>query len=293
MNQATQALVIAAAKKAGKAAFIHEAQEANMPEETINEIIAQAFATNAEEQAEQVTVGHSAQTRPMYHTELLESAFAFEGRLVGQRYLKAKDRAIAARAADQAELVEAARAARRAWVAIVPYMPEVVTYDEIAKEHCGLGRDWVANGKMVKQFADANGCDQQTAADLVSRSLTVAQDYVQAKRGLKFDSYCAWLDDAAQEAGDEQPANLEEIVLGAYKQAAKWNRPADGLLIREFAKDLGISDALPEWVDMLKANMPTEQEALIARRRMSDRADRAAQAEKEAEAEVLARYGTF
>ena len=147
---------------------------------------------------------------------------------------------------------------------------------------------------MVADFAAANGIDQQLAADLVGRQMIVAQDYAQATRSVKFGRYLSWLEDAASEAtGEELPDNLEEIVLDAYKRAAQWNQPGDGLLIREFAESMGISDILPTWAECLKANMPTAEQAMEAQKRMSNRAAAAASAEQEAEQELTQTYGTF
>lgn len=228
-----------------------------------------------------------------FDSDILRNAFSFKLQQAGRSYLKLKDRAIKARGNDQAELIDEARKARATFVALVPFGDGVV-FDDIVTEYCGLGRDWNANGKMVKEFAEANGIDQQLAADLVGRQMTVAQDYAQSTRGLKFGRYLSWLADAAAEAdANVIPAELEEIILDAYNRAAQWNQPADGLLIREFAENMGVSEILPTWADCLKANMPSAEQALEARKRIANRAAAAASAEQEAEQELTQTYGTF
>ena len=89
------------------------------------------------------------------------------------------------------------------------------------------------------------------------------------------------------------PADLEEIILDAYNRAAQWNQPGDGLLIREFAESIGVSDILPTWAEVLKKNMPSAEAAIEARKRMSNRAAAAASAEQEAEQELTQTFGTF
>lgn len=232
--------------------------------------------------------------RKSFDSQILARSFDFEVQKAGRAYLKAKDAALKARGQQQAELIEEARAKRQDFINIMNFAPEETSLSDIVTEYCGLGREWNANGKMVKDFAEANGIDQQLAADLVGRQMVVAQDYAQATRGIKFGRYLSWLEDAASEAtGDELPRNLEEIVLSAYNRAAQWNQPADGLLIREFAESMGISDILPTWAECLKANMPTAEQAMEARKRMSNRAAAAASAEQEAEQELTQIYGSF
>lgn len=234
------------------------------------------------------------QTRKSFESQILARAFDFAVQKAGRAYLKTKDAALKARGNQQAELIEEAKARRQAFINISIYAPEETQYADIVTEYCGLGREWNASGKMVADFAEANGIDQQLAAELVSRQMTVAQDYAQATRGVKFGRYLSWLEDAASEAtGNELPDDLEEIVLDAYKRAAQWNQPADGLLIREFAESMGISDILPTWAECLKANMPTAEQAMEARKRMSNRAAAAASAEQEAEQELVQQYGNF
>lgn len=233
-------------------------------------------------------------TRKTFESQILGRAFDFEVQKAGRSYLKAKDAALKAQGNQQAELIKTAQDARAAFVTIMAFAPEETQLSDIVTEYCGLGREWNANGKAVAQFASANGIDQQLAADLVGRQMTVAQDYAQATRGVKFGRYLAWLEDAAAEMqGDELPKNLEEIVLEAYKRAAQWNQPGDGLLIREFAESVGVSEILPSWQDNLKANMPTAEQAMEARKRISNRAQAAAAAEQEAEAELAQTYGNF
>ena len=234
------------------------------------------------------------QTRKSFDSQILARSFDFEVQKTGRSYLKAKDAALKARGQQQAELIEEAKAKRQDFINIMNFAPEESSLSDIVTEYCGLGREWNANGKMVKDFAEANGIDQQLAADLVGRQMTVAQDYAQATRGIKFGRYLSWLEDAAAEAtGDELPRNLEEIVLSAYNRAAQWNQPADGLLIREFAEQMGISEILPTWADCLKKNMPSAEAAMEARKRMSNRAAAAASAEQEAEQELTQTFGTF
>lgn len=233
-------------------------------------------------------------TRKSFDSQILARSFDFEVQKAGRSYLKAKDAALKARGQQQAELIEEAKAKRQDFINIMNFAPEESNLSDIVTEYCGLGREWNANGKMVKDFAEANGIDQALAADLVSRQMTVAQDYAQATRGIKFGRYLSWLEDAASEAtGEEIPKNLEEIVLSAYQRAAQWNQPADGLLIREFAESMGISEILPSWADNLKANMPSAEAAMEARKRMSNRAAAAASAEQEAEQELTQTYGSF
>lgn len=233
-------------------------------------------------------------TRKSFDSQILARSFDFEVQKAGRSYLKAKDAALKARGQQQAELIEEAKAKRQDFINIMNFAPEESSLSDIVTEYCGLGREWNANGKMVKDFAEANGVDQALAADLVSRQMTVAQDYAQATRGIKFGRYLSWLEDAAAEAtGDELPRNLEEIVLSAYNRAAQWNQPADGLLIREFAEQMGISEIMPTWAECLKSNMPSAEAAMEARKRMSNRAAAAASAEQEAEQELTQTFGTF
>lgn len=233
-------------------------------------------------------------TRKSFDSQILARSFDFEVQKAGRSYLKAKDVALKARGQQQAELIEEAKAKRQDFINIMNFAPEESSLSDIVTEYCGLGREWNANGKMVKDFAEANGVDQALAADLVSRQMTVAQDYAQATRGVKFGRYLSWLEDAAAETtGDELPRNLEEIVLSAYNRAAQWNQPADGLLIREFAEQMGISEIMPSWADCLKRNMPSAEAAMEARKRMSNRAAAAASAEQEAEQELTQTFGTF
>lgn len=230
-----------------------------------------------------------------YDSKILENSFNFAGQQAGRSYLKLKDRALRARTEQQASLVEEAKAARVAFIAIVPFLPSEFSFDDIVTEYCGLGKEWNANGKMVKEFAEANNVDQQLAADLVSRQMCVAQDYAQATRGLKFGRYISWLEDAANDADEDNglPANIEEITIQAYNRAAQWNQPADGLLIKDFAYNLGISDVLPDWATALKKNMPSAEEALEARKRISNRAAAQASFEQEAEQGLAQQYGAF
>jgi hypothetical protein len=233
-------------------------------------------------------------THRAFESQILARAFDFAVQKAGRAYLKAKDAALKARGNQQAELIEEAKIRRQAFINASNCAPEETQFADIVTEYCGLGREWNANGKMVTQFAEANGIDQQLAADLVGRQMIVAQDYAQATRGVKFGRYLSWLEDAASEAtGEETPNDLEEIVLDAYKRAAQWNQPGDGLLIREFAESMGISDILPTWAECLKANMPTAEQAMEARKRMSNRAAAAASAEQEAEQELTQTYGSF
>ena len=233
-------------------------------------------------------------TRKSFDSQILARSFDFEVQKAGRSYLKAKDVALKARGQQQAELIEEAKAKRQDFINIMNFAPEESSLSDIVTEYCGLGREWNANGKMVKDFAEANGVDQALAADLVSRQMTVAQDYAQATRGVKFGRYLSWLEDAAAETtGDELPHNLEEIVLSAYNRAAQWNQPADGLLIREFAEQMGISEIMPSWADCLKRNMPSAEAAMEARKRMSNRAAAAASAEQEAEQELTQTFGNF
>lgn len=234
------------------------------------------------------------QTRKSFNSLILAKAFDFEVQKAGRSYLKTKAAALKARGQQQAELIEEARKARQAFTNLMPFCPETTDFDDIVTEYCGLGREWNASGKMVQQFADANGIAQDLAAELVTRQMMVSQDYAQATRSVNFGRYLSWIEDAAQDStGDETPANLEEIVLGAYNRAAQWNQPADGLLIREFAENAGISEILPTWVECLKKNMPSAEAAMEARKRMSNRAQAAAAAEQEAEQELIAAHGAF
>jgi hypothetical protein len=234
-------------------------------------------------------------TSHTYESAILANSFLFEAQKAGRAYLKAKDAALKARGNQQAELIDNAKKARAVWSVISAWIPEDATntLSDIVTEYCGLGREWNANGKMVKQFADANGIDQQLAADLVGRQMTVAQDYAQATRGIKFGRYLSWLEDAAADSEGDEPANLEEIILGAYNRAAQWNQPGDGLLIREFAENMGVSEILPTWADCLTKNMPTAEQAMEARKRISNRAQAAAAAEQEAEQDLIAAHGAF
>ena len=235
-----------------------------------------------------------AQTRKSFDSQILSKSFDFEVQKAGRSYLKTKAAAFKARGQQQAELIDEARKARQAFTNLMPFCPEDTNFADIVTEYCGLGREWNASGKMVQQFADANGVDQALAAELVTRQMTVAQDYAQATRSVNFGRYLSWLEDAAADStGDETPANLEEIVLAAYNRAAQWNQPADGLLIREFAENAGVSEILPTWADCLKKNMPSAEAAMEARKRMSTRAQAVAAAEQEAEQELITTFGAF
>lgn len=192
-------------------------------------------------------------TRKTFDSQILARAFNLATQKAGQSYLKAKDAALKARGNQQTELIEEAKNRRQAFINASNCAPAETQYANIVAEYCGMKREWNANGKMVADFAAADGIDQQLAADLVGRQMIVAQDYAQATRGIKFCRYLSWLEDAASEAtGEETPNNLEEIVLDAYKRAAQWNQPTEGLLIREFAESMGISDILPTWAECLK-----------------------------------------
>lgn len=258
-----------------------------LSEVTTNEVIAHFSNTHPKEQ-------HTMKTTITFDSPILANSFSFEAAKLGRSYLKAKQAALKARGDQQTELIQKAKIARAAWTVISGFIPPEFSYDEIVTEFCGLGREWNASGKMVAQFAEANGVDQQLAADLVARQMTVAQDYAQATRGINFGRYLSWLQDAADEHDDDTiPANIEEIILGAYNRAAQWNQPADGLMIRDFAENMGVSEILPTWADCLKANMPSAESALEARRRMSNRAAAAASAEAEAEQDLTLTHGTF
>lgn len=234
------------------------------------------------------------QTRRTFDSQILARAFDFEAQKLIRNYLKKKDAALKARGDQQCDLIEEAKEARQRLISITPWMPEETNISDAVTEYCGLGREWAASGKMVAQFAEANGVDQALAADLVGRQMTVAQDYAQATRGIKFGRYLSWIEDAMNEAiGDELPHNLEELVLDAYNRAAQWNQPADGLLIRDFSEKLGISEILPTWAECLKRNMPSAEAAMEARKRIANRAAAAASAEQEAEQELLQTFGTF
>lgn len=233
-------------------------------------------------------------TRKTFDSSILANAFNFEVQKLGRSYLKKKDAALKGRGAQQTELIEEAKQARAAFAIIAGWAPEETSFADIVTEYCGLGREWNASGKMVKEFADANGVDQTLAAELVTRQMTVAQDYAQATRGVKFGRYLSWLEDAAADAEPDQlPANMEELVLDAYNRAAQWNQPGDGLLIREFAESIGVSEILPTWAECLQKNMPSAEAAMEARKRISNRAQAAAAAEQEAEQELIAAHGAF
>lgn len=114
--------------------------------------------------------------RKSFDSQILARSFDFEVQKAGRAYLKAKDAALKARGQQQAELVEEAKAKRQDFINIMNFAPEESNLSDIVTEYCGLGREWNANGKMVKDFAEANGIDQQLAADLVGRQMVVAQD---------------------------------------------------------------------------------------------------------------------
>lgn len=261
-----------------------------LSEEQTNEVISTLFYKGNAMQANQNT-----QTRRTFDSQILGRSFDYEAQRLIRNYLKKKEAALKARGDAQAALIGEAKEARAALVAFTPWMPAETIISDAVTEFCGLGREWNASGKMVAQFAEANGVDQQLAADLVGRQMTVAQDYAQATRGIKFGRYLSWIEDAMNEADDDGslPQNIEELVTGAYQRAAQWNQPADGLMIRDFAESIGISDILPSWADTLKANMPSAEQAMEARKRIANRAAAAASAEQEAEQELTQHYGTF
>lgn len=233
------------------------------------------------------------QTTKTFESPILARAFEFEAQKAARNYLKRKDAALKARGDAQASLITEAKEARAAWSVMSGWCPDTFILADVVTEYCGLGREWNASGKMVAQFAEANGVDQQLAADLVGRQMTVAQDYAQATRSVKFGQYLSWLEDAAAECNGDMPANIEELVLDAYNRAAQWNQPGDGLMIRDFAENIGISEILPTWAECLKRNMPTAEQALEARKRISNRAQAAAAAEQEAEQALIAAHGQF
>ena len=233
------------------------------------------------------------QTRKSFDSQILAKAFSFEAQKAARNYLKRKDAALKARGDAQASLIQEAKQARAVWSIMSGWITDDFNLSDVVNEYCGLGREWNASGKMVAEFAAANNVDQQLAADLVGRQMTVAQDYAQATRGIKFGQYLNWLEDATADCDGSAPANLEEIVLDSYNRAAAWNQPGDGLLIREFAENMGISEILPTWAEALKKNMPTAEQALEARKRISNRAQAAAAAEQEAEQNLIQQYGAF
>lgn len=291
MNTKTEALLVAQAQAVGKDSFIVEAEEAGLDELTINELVTIAF--NQTNTPEQITMSH---TRLVYQSDLLKNSFVFAIERAGRLYLRFKNSAIRAKGAYQEQAISDAKQARKSFMSLVQYAPADWTPDDIVLEFCGMGREWNASGKMVKQFVDANGVDEQLAIDLVSRKMTVAQDYAQATRGNQFNLYLGWLNTTITEAeqdGAPEPEELETILQDAYKRAAQWNLPADGLLIREFAKELGCVECLPSWVDNLKANMPTAEQAATARRHITKRAEQQAAQAAEQEDELRRRYGDF
>ena len=228
-----------------------------------------------------------------FDSQILAKAFSFEAQKAARNYLKRKDAALKARGDAQASLIQEAKQARAVWSVMSGWITDDFNLADVVNEYCGLGREWNASGKMVAEFAAANNVDQQLAADLVGRQMTVAQDYAQATRGIKFGQNINWLEDAAADCDGSAPANLEEITIDSYNRAAAWNQPGDGLLIREFAENMGISEILPTWAEALKKNMPTAEQALEARKRISNRAQAAAAAEQEAEQHLVAQYGNF
>lgn len=296
------ALLANHAAKMGAEKFTKHANESGVAEETINEVLSMAFPqpdqekTAMQQALEAAAVHIPTHTRIEYQSDLLKNSFIYAIERAGRSYLKAKNAAIRAKGAYQEQAINDAKTARAAFMSLVQYAPADWTPDNVVLEFCGMGREWNASGKMVSQFAQANGVDEQLAIDLVSRQMTVAQDYAQATRGNQFGLYLNWLASLVTEAetdGAPEPEELESILQDAYKRAAQWNLPADGLLIKEFAQEIGCSECLPNWADNLKANMPTPEQAAAARQRIAKRAEAQAAQAAEQEDELRRRYGDF
>ena len=290
MNNQQISATIAQAYKEGKT--IAEIQTLTGLDETI--ILNMIDNANSRDYTEVNTM--KTHSRIEYQSDLLKNSFVFALESAGRSYLKAKFAALRAKGAYQAEAIKTAQEHRTAFGALSQYAPLDWTPENVVTEFCGMGREWNATGKAVQQFAEANQIDAQTAADLVSQQMIVAQDYAQATRGQQFGVYLGWLHQVIQTAEEEgfaEPENLEKIVQDAYKRAAQWNLPQDGILIREFAGELGISDCLPSWADNLKANMPTPEQAAAARLRMAQRSAQQSARDAEAEDELRRRHGEF
>jgi Tfp pilus assembly major pilin PilA len=230
-----------------------------------------------------------------YESQGLAKAFDFACSRSVTAYLKAKDSALKAKGAYMADAVQNAkdkRAEAIAWLAMSSAEWDMTT---CITEYCGHGREWAANGKAVAQYAEANQIDTQTAADLLGRSMAVAQDYAQSTRGMKFAKYMDWINAMFNEINDDgakYPENIEEVVLNAYQFAAKYNQPAEGILISDWAKK-ELDYDLPSWKDTLIASLPSKEDAAASRTRMATRAAALAQQEAEAEDEARRIYGDF
>ena len=248
------------------------------------------LAANAERNYQEIEM---TTTTKNYESTILANAFAFEGQKLARKYLKAKANAIKMKGAYVAEAIKEAQEARSQFAGISKWLPEEFSTTDVVTEFCGIGREWAATGKMVAEFAAKNNIDMALAAELVTRQLTTAQDYTQATRAGNIGKYVGWLEDAAADEGNISDATLEDILVSAYNRAAKFNSPADGLLIRDFAESQGCSECLPTWAEALQKNLPSAEEAAEARKRMSNRAAAAAAAEQEAEQGLLDAYGKF
>lgn len=290
MNNQQISTAIAQAYKEGKT--IAEIQTLTGLDETI--ILNMIDNANSRDYTEVNTM--KTHSRIEYQSDILKNSFIYAIESAGRSYLKKKFAALRAKGNYQEEAIKEAQEHRAQFGALVQYAPIDWTPENVVLEFCGMGREWNATGKAVTKFAEENQIDVQTAADLVGQQMIVAQDYAQATRGAQFGIYLGWLGQVIQTSEDEgfpEPENIEKILQDAYKRAAQWNLPQDGILIREFAAEIGVSECLPSWADNLKSNMPTPEQAAAARQRMAQRA--AAQSAKDADAEdeLRRRHGDF
>jgi len=235
-----------------------------------------------------------------YESEILAQSINFEGEKRARTWLKLRNVALKTRPQGmdghtQEDAVKDSKAARQAFIDLVPFLPAEFSVEKVVYDFCGFGKEWGATGRMVQEFAAANGVDQALAAELVGRQMTVAQDYTQATRGTQVSRFMDLVNRAMDEANDLDadciPDDMEDVITAAYNRAAKWNKPADGLLIADFALEFEL--VLPSWADALKANMPSAEEALAARKRLGNRAAAQAAAEAQADADIMDAHGEF
>ncbi len=282
--------------------FTKEATTALMPKKDIQQYISLLFkdeTMNAHQDTAPLVAAlaqvETHRTTTNYESQGLTKAFDFACNRSVTAYLKAKDAALRSKGAYMAEAVANAKAKRAEAVAWLGMASAEWDMSACITEYCGHGREWAASGKAVAQYAEANGLDTQTAADLVGRSFAVAQDHAQATRGLKFSRYMDWINALFHEINDDgatYPEDIETVVKQAYDFAAKYNQPAEGILIADWAlKELHYE--LPSWKDTLLANLPSKADAEASRARMATRAAAMAQQEAEQEDEARRIYGEF
>ena len=238
----------------------------------------------------------SERTFPTYQSEILERSVIFAIERAGSAYLKQKERARKAQGNAVEQEVMKAKDARQHFINWLGFAPVEWTPEDMVSRFVGDGDPWQVKGQKIHDFAAANGISIELATELQARSITVAQDYIQATRSPRRAGFMAWVESCIQAADDGdsmEPDDLGSVILDAYTRAASYNKPEEGLLIHDFAADQGISDELPTWAEMLQKAMPSEASAARARERIAQRAANLEAAAAEQENELRRRYGEF